>query len=266
MSSSFVIWWILASMTGSPLGALVFLVALGWTLDRVSFRTLPDPLRAFGRWRRRTRLETALLQNPHDRRARLELAGLLLDAGRPAAALPVLMPNVDAGDQDAVTAFTLGAALARTGDAARAEHVLARAREADADFRLGEIDLELARLRLRRKDFAGARAALEALLAARPGTVQGRVLLARALRALGDRAGAAKAEADAWNEFRALPRFQRRVERAWAWRARPARPLLYAAAALLALFLLAALLPSHREVARAAADSAATAAEAGAFE
>jgi predicted Zn-dependent protease len=244
VASKLILWWILASVTGSPLGALLLLLAIGWTVDRVSFRFLPDPFRAVGRWRHRRRLEAALRLNPHDRRARLELAGLLLDAGRPAAALPVLMPNVEAGDHDAVTAFTLGAALARTGDAARAEHVLARAREDDPDFRLGEIDLELGRLRLRRQDFAGARVALEALVAARPGTVQGRVLLARALRALGDRAGAERAEADAWNEYRGLPRFHRRVERAWAWRARPMRPVLYALAALVALLLLSALLPA----------------------
>jgi predicted Zn-dependent protease len=242
VTSTFLLWWMLSWITGSPLGALAFLLAVGWLGDRASFRVLPDPLRAFGGWSRRRALERTLLANPHDRRARLELAGLLLDAGKPAAALPVLMPNVEAGDDDPVTAYTLGAALARTGDP-RAEGVLARAREADPDFRLGEIDLELARLRLARRDHEGARAALEALVAARPGTVQGRVLLARARRALGDRAGAEAAEREAWREYRALPRFQRRIERAWAWRARPGRPILYAAALVAVVAVLAALAP-----------------------
>jgi thioredoxin-like negative regulator of GroEL len=244
VTSGFFLWWILAWITGSPLGALAFLLALWWLGDRASFRLLPDPFRAAGRWRRRRALEGTLLANPHDRRARLELAGLLLDVRRPAAALEVLMPNVEAGDDDPVTAYTLGAALARTGDP-RAEGVLARAREADPDFRLGEIDLELARLRLARKDFEGARAALEALVAARPGTVQGRVLLARARRALGDRAGAEAAEREAWQEYRALPRFHRRVERAWAWRARPWRPVLYAGAVVAVVLVLAALAPGR---------------------
>jgi len=73
--------------------------------------------------------------------------------------------------------------------------------------------------------------------------VQGRVLLARARRALGDRAGAEAAEREAWQEYRALPGFQRRVERAWAWRARPMRPILYAAAVVAAVLALAAIVP-----------------------
>jgi uncharacterized protein HemY len=244
MTSQFLAWWLLSAITGSPVGSLVFLVVLWWLGDRFTFRVFPDPFRWWGRRSRMRRLETGLLQNPHDRRARLELAGLQLDAGQPGRAARTLMPNVEAGDDDAVTAFTLGAAFARSGEAERAERVLAKAREIDPAFRLGEIDLELGRLRLARKDHPGARAALEALVAMRPGTVQGRVLLARALRGLGDAGGAGRALDEAWREYLALPRFHRRVERRWAWQARPLRPVAYAAIALAVLVLLAGALGS----------------------
>lgn len=54
------------------------------------------------------------------------------------------------------------------------------------------------------------------------------MLLARAVRAMGDDGKAALIREEAWNEYVSAPRFQRRVERRWAWRARPSRPITYA--------------------------------------
>lgn len=226
--SQWMLWVLLSWITGSPITALV-LLALVWLLgDRVTFRVLPDPLRAFRRWSRRSALGRALAANPHDRRARLELANLLLDARRPGQAAEVLAPNVEAGDDDVHTSWAMGAALARTGAWDRAEQFLAAARAREPTFRMGELDLEVGRLRLRRGDAAGARAPLERLVAERPGTVEGRYWLARALDALGDAAGAARVREDAWREYAALPRFRRQHERAFAWRIRPWRPALVA--------------------------------------
>ncbi len=40
---------------------------------------------------------------------------------------------------------------------------------------------------------------------------------------------------EAWKDYVSAPGFQRRRERGWAWRARPCRPLAYAALAALVL-------------------------------
>jgi tetratricopeptide (TPR) repeat protein len=235
MSSQWMLWLLLSWITGSPITALVIL-AVFWLLgDRVTFRVLPDPLRWFQRWSRRGALRRALAANPHDRRARLELANLLLDARRPGEVAAVLAPNVEAGDDDVHTSFAMGAALARTGRWDDAERFLAAARAREPGFRMGEIDLELGRLRVRRGDAAGAREPLERLVAERPGTVEGRFWLARALAALGDAAGAARVRADAWREYVALPRFRRQHERPYAWRLRPWRPALVAAVVIAAI-------------------------------
>ena len=66
---------------------------------------------------------------------------------------------------------------------------------------------------------------------ARHATVEGKVLLARALAAGGDATTASKLKDDAWRDYAAAPRFQKRRERFWAWRAKPARPLSYLAVA-----------------------------------
>jgi tetratricopeptide (TPR) repeat protein len=231
-------WYLLSWLTGSPIGALVLLAAVWWLGDRFTFRVLPDPLRVFGRWRRMGQLRRTLDVNPHDRRARFELAERLLDSRRPREAAEALRPNVEAGDEDVHTAFVMGAALGRSGHAEAAERALAVAREADPRFRAGEIDLELGRQRVARGDFAGAREALERLLGVRPGTVEGRWFLAKALAGLADAEGARRVRAEAWREYAALPRFHRRQERPYAWRIQPWRPIAAALAVVAALALL----------------------------
>lgn len=228
MSSSWLLWLILSWLTGSPVTAALVLLAIWFLSDRASFRLLPDPLRAWRRLSRRGVLERTLAANPSDRRARFELASLLLDARRPAHALEVLRPNLEAGDDDVHTAFLYGVLLERTGQRPQAERILSLAREKDPGYRLGEIDLELGRNRLGAGDLPGAREALERLVSARPGTVQGRWLLAKALEGLGDAAGAEGRRAEAWREYVAMPRFKRADERPWAWRIKPWRPAIIA--------------------------------------
>jgi tetratricopeptide (TPR) repeat protein len=242
MSGTWIFLWLLAWATGTPLGWIVLVFALWWVADRFTFRLFPSPMPAWRRWRRKGVLRRTLSANPHDRRARFELADLLL-ARHPREAVEVLRPNLEAGDDDVHTAFLMGAALARSGFAEQAERVLAAARGADPDFRLGEIDLELGRLRVRKGDHAGAREALERLLVARPGTVEGRWLLALALDGLGEAAAARRVRAEGWREYAHMPRFHRRQDRLFAWRLRPWRPaavaigLLLVAGAALRVFL-----------------------------
>ena len=231
--SRWVLWYLLARLTGSPVGALVALVAIWWVSDRFTFRLLPDPSRLVARWRRRAKLRRTLAENRHDRRARFELAELLLEAHRPRQAAEVLRPNIEAGDDDVHTAFLWGAALARSGSHEQAERALAIAREAQPDFRSGEIDLELGQMRVARGDFARARESLERLLVVRPGTVEGRFYLARAVAGLGDATRARRIRDEAWHEYAGLPRFHRRQERPFAWRLKPWRPAAVLAAVVL---------------------------------
>jgi tetratricopeptide (TPR) repeat protein len=231
------IWWLISLVSSNPLLAGVVLLALWWTSDRFTYRVLPDPFRWMKRWSRAAQLRRTLAVNPHDRRARFELAERLLESGRPQKAAETLRPNVEAGDEDAHTAFVMGAALGRSGSWEPAEKALALARQEDPRFRAGEIDLELGRQRLARGDWAGAREALERLLHERPGSVEGRCLLARALAGQGDSAGAATARDEAWRDYATLPRFHRRHERRFAWRVKPWRPAVIALAVIAALLL-----------------------------
>lgn len=227
-------WMILAQITGSPLGALLILVVVWWTVDRFTFQFLPHPLRGLLRQRRVAQLRRLIAMNPSDRRARFELADILVQQRRFKGAVDVLRPNIEAGDEDVATMFLYGRASTGAGLHEQAERALKLAEIEDASYRGGEIDLELGRARLGRGDLAGAAEALERFCARRRSTVEGRVLLARVRARGGDGRAAAKLRDEAWSEYASSPASQRRRERWWAWRAKPQRPAAYAAAAMVA--------------------------------
>jgi len=228
-------WIILSALTGSPIGSALFLIIFWFVVDRFTLGILPDPVRWVMRWRRAAHLERVLLGNPHDGRARLELAGLYVDRKKYARAVELLRPNVEKGDEDPQTLFTLGVGCLGAGYVQQGEKLLESVEAAQPGFRVSEVELVRGQFRLARKDFAGARTALEALVKARKGTIEGRVLLSQALIGLGDDGAAALMRDEAWAEYVSAPSFQRRKERWWAWRARPSRPLTYLLVAVLCL-------------------------------
>jgi tetratricopeptide (TPR) repeat protein len=232
--SNWFLWMVLSAVTGSPVLAAVLVLGFLWTADRFTVGILPSPFRALKRWQRASHLERVLQSNPHDRRARYELADLWVQRRRYAAAVEVLKPNLEAGDEDVGTLFLLGVAYLGSGNAARGELLLDEAAKLEPGYQMSSIDLERGRWRLARGDVKGAVEALGRLVAARPGTVEGRVLLARALDQGGRDGDAALMREEAWKEYVAAPGFQRRRERLWAWRARPSRPLLYGVGLLVA--------------------------------
>jgi predicted Zn-dependent protease len=224
-------WLVLTSIVGNPILALLILIVVWWTVDRFTLGILPDPLPIFGRLRRIGRLQRSLAHNPHDRRARVELADLLVARKRWQKAIEVLRYNVEQGDEEARTYFLLGVALMGAGQTDRGAASLEEARAIDPEYGSNAIDLELGRGYLAAGQHDKAKAALQAFVDARHSTIEGKVLLARAIAALGDQSGAAAARQSAWEDYVAAPRFMRKRDRWWAWRAKPARPLTYAAAA-----------------------------------
>ena len=240
-------WWlILSQVTGSPVMALVLLGVGGWALDQFTLGILPSPLRAYRRWRRTSSLTELLTINPHDRRARFELADLLCDHRRFARALEVLKPNVAAGDSDAATLYLMGRAAYGSGHPREAETFLGESLEQDPEYRMGATLLELGRGRLAAGDVAGAETALRDFCKRRQGTVEGRVLLSQACAARGDQAEADRWRSEAWKEYATAPPFLQRQERWWAWRIRPWRPALLALAVSIVAYGLLQLLPLLR--------------------
>ncbi len=218
----------LAQILREPITWVLLVVALWFVTSRAAF-VLPDPFRLVSRWRRRNTLREVLRNNPHDRRTRLELGDLLHEANQYEGVREVLRPNLEAGDDDALLAFLWGISSARVGDHEGAERAFDALDRIDPGFRLDAVNLERGRARLLAKDFAGAKDALTHFCGQRPGTVEGKVLLAQAEDALGHADVAAQLRKDAWSDFASAPRFRRRQERLWAYRANPVRAALLVA-------------------------------------
>jgi tetratricopeptide (TPR) repeat protein len=235
--SKWLLWIILSSLTGSPIGSAVALLVFYWAVDRFTFRILPDPVAFTRKWMRAGKLRRDLVTNPHDRKARYELSELMVARRQYARAVELLRPNLEAGDDDVPTVYLMGVACLGAGHAQQGEKLLDHAAEMDPGFRLGAIELERGRWRLQRKDARGAQEALRKALTFRIGSVEARVLLARALEAGGDDGAGALMRVEAWREYVGSPAFHRRAERFWAWRARPSRPVMYAVAAAALLLL-----------------------------
>jgi tetratricopeptide (TPR) repeat protein len=227
-------------ITGNPLAAAILLL-LGYAVaDWYTFGFLRGVARAVRNLRRAPRLARQIAVNPHDRRARIELGEILIEQGRFARAIEVLRAAAQQDPHDLSALFPLGIACLRTGRVEEGELFLRELHGADPEFRLGRAMLEIGADRLRRGDAKGAVEPLSRYVAAHPHRVEGHYLLSRALRRSGDRAGAERELRQAWHEYDTALPYLRGMERRWAWRARPSRPLLYGAVACAAVLLFAA--------------------------
>jgi hypothetical protein len=206
--------WIL----GSPPVLLLLLLLLA---DTFFFRWRVALVARMRRWRFERRLRTTLTGNPHDRKARHDLAGLLIQRRSFKEALELLRANIEAGDEDAETLRMMGSACFGAGFAEQGEVFLAESRDREDGHAMGAANLELGRGRLMVGNPTGAIDALRKLCAARPGTIEGRVLLAEAFKKSGDGRAARNELREAWSSWLHAPRFVRRRDRGWAFRVHP---------------------------------------------
>jgi tetratricopeptide (TPR) repeat protein len=231
---NFSILWML---TGSPVAAAAILLAAYAIADWYTFGFLRGVAHAVADFQRGRRLRLVLLHNPHDRKARADLGQILISQRRHARAIEVVKPLADADPHDVNALYLLGIACLATGRVDQGELFLTEVHKADPAFRGGAALLDLGRHRIRR----GAGSAvdpLRAFLDVYPHHVEARFLLSRAHQLAGNGAAAAAERDRCWREYETELPYQRRRDRLWAWRARPSRPLLYAAIACCAIALL----------------------------
>ena len=247
---NFSILWML---TGNPVAAALILLSAYAIADWYTFGFLRGVAHAVADFRRGRRLRLVLLHNPHDRKARADLGDILISQRRYARAIEVVKPLADRDPHDLQALFMLGIACLATGRVEQGELFLRGVHEADPQFRDGAALLELGRARIRRRH-AEAAAPLREYLQTHPHHVEARFWLSRALDLAGDPQAAAAERKRCWQEYETELPYQRRCDRIWAWRAKPSRPALYAAAACCALALFGAAVQRSAPPARAAAD------------
>jgi len=242
--SSYLKFLVLWAVTGSPVAALLILLAVWAVADWFAFGFGRKGWRLFNDFRRSFALARQVDINPHDRKARTDLGEILLGQRRYAKAIEMLRPVLEADPSDKLALFLMGQACLGAGCGEQGELFLQTLREAEPEYRGGCIELVIGRDRLRRGDAAGAKAALESYLVGHKSSVEGYYLLSKARMALGDEQGARAAREQTWREYRSSLPFQQRMDRLWAWRVKPWRPVVYGLGLVVGLMVLGAMLQS----------------------
>jgi hypothetical protein len=251
--SNWINFSILWMLTGSPVSAALILLVAYAVMDWYTFGFLRGVARMVADFRRGRRLTLSLLHNPHDRKARADLGEILLSQRRYARAIEVVKPIADDAPHDLNALYMLGVACLATGRVEQGELFLTEVHQSRPDFHDGAPLLELGRSRVRRRA-ASATGPLQIFLQEHPHHVEARFWLARAHVLGGDSVAAAAERARCWREYQTELPYQQRADRIWAWRARPARPLLYAVVTCGALALAGAAVQRSGAPAHAATD------------
>jgi tetratricopeptide (TPR) repeat protein len=218
--SKFILFYILAYLLGNPLLALLVLVAAVYFLDRNTLRILPDWTGRLGTWSRIRSLKRTVALNPDNAGALVDLGRILTRRGDFSRAIPYLeraMPKMTDSDE---ADFYLGFACLRTGRLEEARKWLEKCLEVNPRFGYGEPHLRLGEYYQASGDLQGAAAELEKFTEIHSSSSEGFYRQGKVLEKLGEKDRAARAFRRAIEVYRSSPRFKRKLDRHWAWKAR----------------------------------------------
>lgn len=218
--SKFLLFGLLTLLTGSPWTALLVVLALYLFFDYqyLGFaRSTVGWIKSSGEIRE---LRTDVELNPHNAAALNDLGRLLILNGRAPEAVAPLERAIERLDDSDETNYYLGLAYLKTGKEQEGEAHILKALELNPRFRYGEPYLRLGEHYLQQGRHDEALAMLHKQGEIHSSSVEGLYLLGEVHRRMGDLARARDAYQKSMAAFRQSPRYKRREERPWAWRAR----------------------------------------------
>jgi predicted Zn-dependent protease len=186
---------------------------------------LPDPWALLRTWGRIRALDTQIAANPANVTARRDLAEIWIERLRPGRALQLLDEARERDPSAPELLYLTGLARLRLGDAHGALQPLVRAVEIDPKLRYGQPYLVAAEALIHLGRLDEAEDALERYSSTNSSSLQGYVWLAHVRKRRGDTKGAHAALREALDTWAQLPRYRRRRELGWWFRAQLARVL-----------------------------------------
>jgi tetratricopeptide (TPR) repeat protein len=216
----FFLFALLTWITGSPVLAIVILIALAvpsWLAgSRWAFR-FSRQVRA---WGEAGRLRRALATNPHDAKARADLGALLARRGRyreARAELEQALPRVDDLPEPN---YALGLCLLHEGEVEKGEALIQRALSISPKFGYGEPYLRLGDFSAARGEWDRAAASYRDAVRVHGSSVEGWAKLGEALVHLNREDEARTAFQEALTSYRTAPWYRRSEDRPWRRRAK----------------------------------------------
>jgi len=220
MGSKFLLFALLTFLTGSPWTALLVLLALYLLFDiqYLGFaRAAIDRIKTAGEIRE---LQADVALNPHNAAALSDLGRLLILNGRAQEAVAPLERAIGRMDDSDETNYYLGLAYLKTGREQEGEARITKALALNPRFRYGEPYLRLGEHYLEGQRYEEALAMLHKLGEIHSSSVEGLYLLGEVHRRMGRIEQARESYRNGIAAFRRSPRYKRREERRWQWRAR----------------------------------------------
>jgi tetratricopeptide (TPR) repeat protein len=216
----FFLFAVLSWITGSPLLALLVLIALAipgwWAGSRYAWRA--------GRWLRSSgeagRLRRELAVNPHDVKARTDLGALLMRQGKLREARSELEQAMPRADDLPEANYSLGLCLLHDGEVERGRALVEKALTLNPRFGYGEPYLRLGDFRAGREEWEAAADRYRQATGIHSSTVEGWCKLGEALNHLGRPEEARTALQEAISSYRTAPWYRRAEDRPWYRRAR----------------------------------------------
>ncbi len=207
-------------ITGSPITALLVLLAVFFIIDRTYLGFLPDPVRGFRVSSRIRELKKIVLVNPHDGRSLKELGMFLIEKKDYPNALRYLEMAEPKMSDDPEFNYYYGISIARTGSINRGRELIEKALTTSPYLKYGEPYLMMAEVYIENADYDSALPLLEEFEKIHSSSSKGFYLMGLVKLKLGLKGEAVSYLEKSIRVFKEAPFFKRKTDRKWAWKAR----------------------------------------------
>jgi tetratricopeptide (TPR) repeat protein len=214
------IFYLLYLLTGSPIIALLILLAVFLAVDRTYLGFLPDPLGAFRTSSRIRELKKVVSINPHDGRALKELGIYMLEGRHYQNALQCFEIAEAKMSDDPEFNYYYGISSIRTGNINKGKELFEKAVSASPALKYGEPYLMMAEIYIDNGDYKSALPLLEKFEKIHSSSSRGFYQMGLVKLKLGSRDEGVEYLKKSIQAFKESPFFKRRTDRKWAWKAR----------------------------------------------
>jgi tetratricopeptide (TPR) repeat protein len=218
--SKFFLFYLLYWLLGNPLIAILIILILYFTIDRTFFGFIPDPFKAFKKAGRIRELQKIVTINPYDARSLKELGICMIDKKDYRSAREYLEKAVSKLSDDPEFNYYYGLAMARCGDIQKGWELVDAALTQSPGLKYGEPFVMFAEVYIDNGDFSSALPLLERFENIHSSSSRGFYQLGYVKLKLGSKEEGTAYLKKAIAAFKASPRFKRKVDRKWAWKAR----------------------------------------------
>jgi tetratricopeptide (TPR) repeat protein len=218
--SKFFLFYILYWILGNPLLVILILLVLYFTIDRTFFGFIPDPFKAFKKAGRIRELQRIIAINPHDSRSLKELGIYMIEKKDFRKAREYLEQAAGKLSTDPEFNYYYGISVARSGDVEGGWQLVDDALAHSPGLKYGDPLIGFAEIYIDNGDYSSALPLLERFENIHSSSSRGFYLMGVVKLKLGEKESGIDYLRKAITVFKASPRFKRKVDRRWAWKAR----------------------------------------------